>query len=117
MKSLKGDASDNIPGIPGVGEKTASSLIREYGSLEGVVEKAENLKGKLRENIEAYKEQGFLSKKLATIIVDAPVEFSEEDLQLEDPDTLKLKEVFNELEFRTLSRRILGEEQEPDLFF
>jgi len=75
-----GDAVDNIPGIPGVGEKTAKKLIKEFGSMENVLANAENIKGKVGENIKNNKEQALLSKKLATIILDAPVDVSDEDL-------------------------------------
>ncbi|MEY2938321.1 MAG: polymerase [Bacteroidota bacterium] len=107
---MMGDAVDNIPGIPGVGEKTAQKLCREFGSLEGLLENTHQLKGKLKENVEAYKDQAILSKKLATIILDAPVPFDESELVLKDWDKEKLKAIFDELEFKTLSKRILGEE-------
>ena len=107
---MMGDAVDNIPGIPGVGEKTAQKLVKEFGSLEGLLENTHQLKGKLKENVEQFKDQAILSKKLATIILDAPVPFDEEQLRLKDWDKEKLKDLLEELEFRTLSKRILGEE-------
>ena len=107
---MMGDAVDNIPGIPGVGEKTAQKLTKEFNSLEGLLENTHQLKGKLKENVENFKDQAILSKKLATILLDAPVPFDEEDLQLKDWDKEKLKSIFEELEFKTLSKRILGEE-------
>jgi DNA polymerase-1 len=107
---MMGDAVDNIPGIPGVGEKTAQKLCREFGSLEGLLDNTHQLKGKLKENVEAYKDQAILSKKLATIILDAPVPFDESELILKEWDKEKLKAIFDELEFKTLSKRILGEE-------
>lgn len=107
---LWGDAVDNIPGIPGIGEKTAKKLIKQYHSVEGLISHAEELKGKQKENVINFAEQGLLSKRLATIILDSPVEFNEKELRLEDPDPDKIKEVFSELEFRTLAKRILGEE-------
>ncbi len=107
---MMGDAVDNIPGIPGVGEKTAQKLVKEFGSLEGLLENTHQLKGKLKENVEQFKDQAILSKKLATIILDAPVPFDEEELRLKDWDKEKLKDLLEELEFRTLSKRILGEE-------
>ncbi len=107
---MMGDAVDNIPGIPGVGEKTAQKLCREFGSLEGLLENTHQLKGKLKENVEAYKDQAILSKKLATIILDAPVPFDESELVLKEWEKEKLKAIFDELEFKTLSKRILGEE-------
>lgn len=99
---MMGDSVDNIPGLPGVGEKTAKKFIQEYGSLENLLANTHQLKGKLRENIEANKELGILSKKLATILTDAPVEFDDEDLLMCEPDVEKVKEIFIELEFRQL---------------
>ncbi len=106
---LWGDAVDNIPGIPGIGEKTAKKLIGEYGSVEGLLENTDKLKGKQQENVINFGEQGLLSKQLATIITDVPLEISEEDLVREEPDKDKLSEIFAELEFRTLGKRILGD--------
>lgn len=105
-----GDAVDNIPGIPGIGEKTAKKLIQQFGSLEGVIANAGSLKGKQRENVETFAEQGLLSKKLATILLDVPMDFSEEQLRLKDPDREKLEPLFAELEFRTLGKRVFGDE-------
>lgn len=99
---MMGDSVDNIPGLPGVGEKTAKKFIEEYGSLENLLANTDQIKGKLKENIEANKELGILSKKLATILTDAPVEFDEEDLCMCEPDVEKVKQIFNELEFRQL---------------
>ncbi len=107
---MMGDAVDNIPGIPGVGEKTAQKLCKEFGSLEGLLENSHQLKGKLKENVENFKDQAIMSKKLATILLDAPVPFDENELALKDWDKDKLKAIFDELEFKTLSKRILGEE-------
>jgi DNA polymerase I len=106
---LMGDAVDNIPGIRGVGEKTAAKLLTEYGTLEKVVDNAENIKGALGEKIRAGKELAVLSKKLATIITTVPVEFHEEDFRLKDWNQEALIELFNGLEFKTLGKRILGE--------
>lgn len=105
-----GDAVDNIPGIPGVGEKTAKKLIKEYGSLENLLKNASDLKGKLRENVENNVEQALVSKMLATIILDVPIDVEDEDLELSEPDKEKLKALFAELEFRTMGRRILGDD-------
>jgi len=105
-----GDSSDNIPGIPGIGEKTAKKLIKQYGSLENLLENTEDLKGKQKENVINYADQGRMSKLLATIIVDVDVEFDEKKLKLTPYDNEKILEVFTELEFRNLSKRILGEE-------
>ena len=102
---LWGDASDNIPGIPGIGEKRAKELIAEYGSLENVLKNSDKLKGKMKENVEAFAEQGLQSKMLATIILDVPIEFSPTGLELEKPDFSKLKELFEELEFRRFAQR------------
>ncbi|UKT63613.1 DNA polymerase I [Pedobacter mucosus] len=107
---LWGDAVDNIPGIPGIGEKTSKLLIKQYGSMENIIAHAHELKGKQRENIENFAEQGLLSKKLATIQLDVPVELDEESLLLCDPSKDLLEPLFTELEFRTLGRRVFGDE-------
>ncbi len=107
---LWGDAADNIPGIPGIGEKTAKKLIGEYGSMEALFEHTDDLKGKMKENIIAFKEQGLLSKMLATIVIDSPVPFDPIDLNLDPPNPELIKEVFTELEFRNLAKRVIGEE-------
>jgi DNA polymerase I len=107
---LWGDAVDNIPGIPGIGEKTAKKLIKDYGSMEELFRNVDDLKGKMKENIIAYEEQGRLSKMLATIITDVPVPFDPIDLNLDAPDLEAVKEIFTELEFRNLAKRITGEE-------
>ncbi len=107
---LMGDAVDNIPGIAGVGQKTAAKLIAEYGSVEKILEAADTIKGSLGEKIRAGRENAIMSKKLATIICDVPVEFHEEDFRLKDWNKEALKEVFNDLEFKTVGKRILGEE-------
>ncbi|RZK49050.1 MAG: DNA polymerase I [Pedobacter sp.] len=107
---LWGDAVDNIPGIPGVGEKTAKTLIQQFGSMEGIFENTHLLKGKLKENLETYKEQGLISKRLATIWLDVPVTFDEQALLMEKPSRDILEPLFAELEFRTLGKRVFGEE-------
>ena len=107
---LMGDSVDNIPGIPGVGEKTAAKLLAEYETLENVVNNAANIKGKLGEKVAAGKDLAILSKKLATIITNAPVEFHEEDFRVKEMNKEALKDVFADLEFKTLGKRILGEE-------
>ncbi len=107
---LMGDAVDNIPGIPGIGEKTAAKLLAEYGTLENVLENAENIKGALGEKVKAGKDLAIMSKKLATIITDVPVQFHEEDFRLKDWNRETLREIFSDLEFRTVAKRILGEE-------
>ncbi len=103
---LWGDAVDNIPGIPGIGEKRAKELIGRYGSVENLIDHAEELKGKMKENVINYAQQGLESKHLATISLDAPIELNEESLRYRKPDINKLKEIFDELEFRTLAKRI-----------
>lgn len=107
---LMGDAVDNIPGIAGVGEKTAAKLLAEYGSLENALANADNIKGALGEKVKKGKEDAILSKKLATIITTVPVQFHEEDFKLKDWDKEVLKDVFAELEFKTLGKRLLGED-------
>jgi DNA polymerase-1 len=107
---LMGDSVDNIPGIPGVGEKTAAKLLKEYGTLENVLANAEKVKGKLGEKIVAGKDLAIMSKKLATIIIDVPTEFHEENFMIKEMNKEALKEVFAELEFKTLGKRLLGED-------
>jgi DNA polymerase-1 len=105
---LQGDTSDNIPGIPGVGPKTAADLIKKYGTIENVIAHVGELKGKLKERVEQFGEQALLSKKLATIILDVPIEFSEEHLKFKGPDTDKLKPILDELEFKTMMPRVFA---------
>lgn len=105
---MMGDAVDNIPGIPGIGEKTAQKLVQEFGSVEGLLENTEKLKGKQKENVENNKEIALLSKKLATIIIDSPVDFEEENLRVKSFNDQLINEVFEELEFRTLLKRVSG---------
>ena len=107
---LMGDAVDNIPGIAGVGEKTAAKLLAEYGTLEKVLENADTIKGALGEKIRNGREAAIMSKKLATIITDVPLKFHEEDFKIKDLNKDKLKEVFADLEFKTLGKRILGDD-------
>ena len=107
---LMGDASDNIPGIPGIGEKTAQKLIEEYGSVENLIANVDKLKGKQQENVRNFAAQGILSKELATIHCEVPVTFDEEDLKISEVNKESLSALLDELEFRTLRRRMLGEE-------
>ena len=107
---LMGDAVDNIPGIPGVGEKTASKLLAEYETLENILANADNIKGSLGEKIRAGKDLAIMSKKLATIVTNAPCEFHEENFRIKAYNIDALKDIFNDLEFKNLGRRILGEE-------
>jgi len=107
---LWGDSADNIPGIPGVGEKTAKQLIAEYGTVENVIANAANIKGKLGEKVRDHAEMAMMSKKLATIITNVPVAFDEPSLRLEPPDKEILRDVFTELEFRALAKKVLEED-------
>ena len=99
---MKGDAVDNIPGLPGVGDKTAKKFINLYGSMEGLIENVHELKGKMKEKVEANAELGLLSKKLATILLDVPVDFNAKNFELDEPDHEKVNKIFQELEFRRL---------------
>lgn len=112
MLGLQGDASDNIPGIPGVGPKTALKYIQQYGSVESLVEHVHELKGKQKENVETYGQQGILSKELATISLDVPVDFDADALEYKGPDESKLRPIFEDLEFRTLIQRVFGSSQQ-----
>lgn len=107
---LWGDAVDNIPGIPGIGEKTAKLLIKQYGSIENIIKNSHELKGKLKENVENFAEQGLVSKKLATILLNAPVDLDVDALHVDQPNREVLEALFAELEFRTLGRRVFGED-------
>jgi DNA polymerase-1 len=107
---LMGDAVDNIPGIPGIGEKTAAKLLSEYGTLENVLDNAAKIKGALGEKVKAGKELALMSKKLATIIMNVPLQFHEADFKLKEWDRDALKEIFVELEFKTVGKRILGDD-------
>ncbi|MFM2230479.1 MAG: polymerase [Bacteroidota bacterium] len=114
---MMGDAVDNIPGLPGVGEKTAKKLLAEFGSMENLLANTDKLKGALKEKIEANKEQGILSKKLATILLDCPVEFDEESFELTRPDIEKTDALFQELEFRQMKAqfdKLFGSGKEYD---
>ena len=112
---LMGDAVDNIPGIPGVGEKTAAKLLKEYDNLENILDNADKIKGALGKKVQAGKQSALLSKKLATIITDVPVSFHEEDFSVSDINKEALTEVFSELEFRSLGKRILGDSFKIDV--
>ena len=112
MLGLMGDAADNIPGIPGVGEKTAAKLLKEYDTLEGVLANADKIKGAMGEKVRAGVDSAIMSKKLATIITNVPVQFHEEDYKLSEKNIPALTEIFNLLEFKTLGKRILGSDFE-----
>jgi DNA polymerase I len=103
-----GDSVDNIPGIPGIGEKTAKVLVQKYGSMEGLYEHTHELKGKQKENVENFKEQAFLSKRLATIDLNVPIEFDENALVLDPPNKEACEELFAKLEFKTMAARVFG---------
>ena len=104
---LMGDTSDNIPGCPGIGPKTAMKLVSEFGGVDGVYKNIDKLKGKQKESLEQFEEQVRMSRKLAEIILDVPLEFNQEELLLSIPDFNKLRTIFLELEFRTLAERLL----------
>ncbi len=108
--ALMGDAVDNIPGIPGFGEKTATSLIQQFGSVENLLASAAQLKGKQKEKVEQHADKAVMSKKLATIFTDLPVEVALEDLALKGHDSPALKALFTEFEFNALGRRVFGDE-------
>ena len=111
---LQGDSVDNIPGVPGIGPKTATALLQEYSTIENIIANSDKLKGKVKENIETYKDQALLSKRLATIDINSPYEFDEKAFILEPMDREKIKEIFLDLEFRTLATQILGATQTED---
>lgn len=112
---MMGDAADNIPGIPGVGEKTAQKFLKQYDTMEGLFANSHELQGKMRENIESSKEIGLLCKKLATIITDVPIDLDEDSLKYEPINTEKLTTLFEELEFRTLLQRLIGKNPIPKI--
>ena len=110
---MMGDAVDNIPGLPGVGDKTAKKFLKEYGSMEGLLANTDQLKGKMKEKVEANKELGLLSKELAKILLDVPVTFQAEAYELSDPDFPAVAAIFDDLEFRRMKeniQKIFGQE-------
>lgn len=107
---LMGDKVDNIPGIPGVGEKTAIQLIKDFGSIENLLQNTDKLKGKLKEKVETHRELALQSKRLATIMLDCPVDFDEEKLSLKPLNKEALLDLFKELEFRAIAQKLLGED-------
>lgn len=113
MLGLIGDSVDNIPGIPGIGPKTATKLLKQFDTVEGLLENTESLKGKQKENVIKFADQGRLSKQLATIDINAPITFDADLYKLDPPDKAALAEVFKELEFRTLANQILGTSGTP----
>lgn len=109
MLGLQGDSSDNIPGIPGIGPKTAAALLKQYGTVEGIIAHASELKGKQKELVEKYASQAVLSKRLATIITDVPIEIDLESLAYRGPNPEILKPIFDELEFKMFNTRVFNE--------
>lgn len=114
LKALMGDSSDNIPGVGGVGEKTALKLIQEYGSLDGVYENIDNIKGKLKEKLETDKMQAYMSQTLARIVTDIPIEFNLGEYKIQKPNSKELLSMYDELEFRTFKKRVADEEPQTD---
>jgi DNA polymerase I len=114
---MMGDAVDNIPGLPGVGDKTAKKFLKEYGSMENLLDHADEIKGKLGEKITANKEMGILSKKLATIMLDCPVNFDADSFKVSDPNLRDVSEIFQELEFRRMTEQFarLYKKTEPEI--
>ena len=107
---LWGDASDNIPGVPGIGEKTAKKLIAKYQSIENILKNVDELKGKQKENLQNFRDQALLSKKLVTIITDAPVDLDWNELQLSELNKEELSKICIEFEFNAIGKRLLGED-------
>ena len=112
--AMMGDSADNIPGIAGVGEKTAQKFLEQFGSIEGLYANTHQIKGKIKEKIESSKDIAFLSKKLVTIITDVPIEFHFKALKLKNKNNQKVKQLFNELEFRNLSKKLFSNELEHE---
>jgi DNA polymerase I len=110
MLGMQGDSVDNIPGLPGIGPKTAATLLAEYGTLENVIANADKLKGKQQETVKNFAEQGLLSKKLAAIDLNVPIQFHEENYRLSEFNKDELTEIFKDLEFKTIAREVLGNE-------
>ncbi len=112
MLGMQGDAVDNIPGIPGIGPKTAAKLLKQFGTIESLLENTDQLKGKQKEKVENNRELAVLSKELARIKLDVPIQFNASDYELEPFDREYLSEIFKELEFRSLAQQILGQQKE-----
>jgi DNA polymerase-1 len=110
LLGLQGDSVDNIPGIPGVGAKTAVKFIQEFGSIEELLKNTHQLKGKIKEKVEEFSDQAILSKELATINTQVPIQFEEKLFEYEGPDAEKLKSIFDDLEFRSLAKRVFGDQ-------
>ena len=114
--ALAGDQADNVPGVPGIGEKTALKLVRQYGNLDGIYAHIGELKGKLKERLQENKELAYLSQRLVTIMTDAPIEIDEDDIVFQGIDADRLMNIFKELEFKSTAQRILSEHNQPTLF-
>ena len=112
---MVGDTADNIPGIPGIGKKTAQKFLKEYKSMEGLFENSDKLKGKMRDNVSSSEKIGMLCKKLVTIITDVPIDFNEDHFKYQSINEPKLEELFNELEFKTLLSRMIGSKNQTAL--
>ena len=108
--ALMGDSVDNVPGVPGVGEKTATKLIAQFGSVENLLAKTGELKGKLKENLETHRDSALLSKKLVTLLCDAPCQYKLDELKLRPPDEPKVKEMLIEWEFNSIGKRLFGDD-------
>ncbi len=109
LLGLWGDSSDNIPGVPGIGQKTGAKLLQQFGSIEGILANTDQLKGKQKENLENFAEQARISRKLATIWTDSPVEISEKELEIQKPNAETLKPLLVELEFNAIGKRLFGD--------
>ena len=105
---MMGDSADNIPGIPGIGKKSAQKFLKQFGTMEGLFANSHELKGKMKEKVEASEEIGLLCKKLVTIITDVPIEFDAQEMLVVPRDNQKITDLFEELEFKTILQRILG---------
>lgn len=117
MLGLQGDSVDNIPGVPGVGEKTAAKLLLEFDTIENLIQNADQVSGKIKEKIINYADQAILSKKLATIDIDVPVQFDEKAFRLEGFDKVQIAEIFKDLEFKSLAQSVLGVSEKPNSLF
>ena len=117
MLGLQGDSVDNIPGVPGVGEKTAAKLLLEFDTIENLIQNADQVSGKIKEKIITFADQAILSKKLATIDIDVPVQFDEKAYRLEGFDKVQIAEIFKDLEFKSLAQSVLGVSEKPNSLF
>ena len=117
MLGLQGDSVDNIPGVPGVGEKTAAKLLLEFDNIENLIQNADRVAGKIKEKIITFADQAILSKKLATIDIEVPVQFDEKAYRLEGFDKVQIAEIFKDLEFKSLAQSVLGVSEKPNSLF